>query len=68
MPLRVTVSTIAECLRTDCNILGDKIFEAEVIRVETEATSEVTFTPSICPVVESLKGLQSSLSKEQPEI
>jgi len=23
MPLTVTVSTIAECLRTDCNILGD---------------------------------------------
>jgi len=25
MPLIVTVSMIAECLRTDCNILGDKI-------------------------------------------
>jgi len=24
MPLTVTVNTIAECLRTDCNILGDK--------------------------------------------
>jgi len=24
MPLIVTVKTIAECLRTDCNILGDK--------------------------------------------
>jgi len=23
MPLIVTVNTIAECLRTDCNILGD---------------------------------------------
>jgi hypothetical protein len=23
MPLTVTVNTIAECLRTDCNILGD---------------------------------------------
>jgi hypothetical protein len=23
MPLRVTVNTAAECLRTDCNILGD---------------------------------------------
>jgi len=22
-----TVNTIAECLRTDCNILGDKIFK-----------------------------------------
>ena len=25
MPLTVTVNTIAECLRTDCNILGDKL-------------------------------------------
>ena len=25
MPLIVNVSTTAECLRTDCNILGDKI-------------------------------------------
>jgi len=25
MPLIVTVNTIAECLRTDCNIMGDKI-------------------------------------------
>jgi len=24
MPLTVTVNTIAECLRTDCNSLGDK--------------------------------------------
>jgi len=24
MPLTVTVNTIAECLRTDCNIVGDK--------------------------------------------
>jgi len=24
MPLTVTVNMIAECLRTDCNILGDK--------------------------------------------
>jgi hypothetical protein len=24
MPLTVTVNTIAECLRRDCNILGDK--------------------------------------------
>jgi len=23
MPLSVTVNTIAKCLRTDCNILGD---------------------------------------------
>jgi len=23
MPLAVTVNTIAECLRTDCNVLGD---------------------------------------------
>ena len=23
MPLTVTVNTVAECLRTDCNILGD---------------------------------------------
>jgi len=23
MPLAVTVNTIAECFRTDCNILGD---------------------------------------------
>jgi len=23
MPLTVTVNTIAECLRTDCNIVGD---------------------------------------------
>jgi hypothetical protein len=23
MPLTVTVNTIAECLQTDCNILGD---------------------------------------------
>jgi len=24
MPLLATVSMVAECLRTDCNILGDK--------------------------------------------
>jgi len=24
MPLTVTVNMIAQCLRTDCNILGDK--------------------------------------------
>lgn len=42
--------------------------ETGVIRVENEVTLEVTFTPSICPVVESLEGLHSSLSRVQPKI
>jgi len=32
MPLLVSVNTIAECLRTDCNILGDKIKKSCVNR------------------------------------
>ena len=31
MTFRVTVNTTAECLRTDCNILGDKIWKKLVI-------------------------------------
>jgi len=33
MPLIVTVNTTAECLRTDCNILGDKINKKETQNV-----------------------------------
>jgi hypothetical protein len=42
--------------------------EAEVIRVENDVTLKVVFTQSVCPDVESLKGLHSNLSTEQTEI
>jgi hypothetical protein len=32
MPLIVTVNTVVECLRTDCNILGDKIKKEESLQ------------------------------------
>jgi len=32
MPLTVTVNTIAECLRTECNILGDKLKKKKSFR------------------------------------
>ena len=33
LPLIVIVNTIAECLRTDCNILGDKKILEDKLRV-----------------------------------
>jgi len=36
MQLTVTVNTIAECLRTDCNILGDKIKKKNLARAAIE--------------------------------
>jgi len=31
MPFIVTVKTTAECLRTDCNILGDNLKKVKVV-------------------------------------
>jgi len=43
MPLIVTVNTIAEYLRTDCNILGDKIKKyILILRGSCEVDSHLT--------------------------
>jgi len=42
LPLIVTVNTIAECLRTDCNILGD------YIQGETGGTDQTSGGCSLC--------------------
>jgi len=36
MPLLATVNMVAECLRTDCNILGDKIKKVQWIPVSVQ--------------------------------
>ena len=40
MPLIATVNTIAECLRTDCNILGDKK-KSIVLKTRTRHTDYI---------------------------
>jgi len=47
MPLLMTVNTIAECLRTDCNILGDKIIIKK--KVFPESILLLNFTQIFAP-------------------
>ena len=51
MPLTVTVNMIAECLRTDCSILGDKLknFKFKEASRELKGLSTCSSRPLKCP-------------------